>query len=104
MGQGANQAIEDAIVLADCLDRHDTYTTAYEEYYNKRFPRTKRIVQFAGMMYKMYHSENWFMKQAMEVLLGSMVKGGLILNQLEKEIIEECPVSVDKILNNQPAA
>ena len=58
VGQGANQAIEDAIYLADCLERHNTYTEAYQDYYNKRFPRTKRVVQVAGLMHKLYHSQN----------------------------------------------
>jgi salicylate hydroxylase len=92
VGQGANQAIEDAIVLADCLARHEDYTGAYKDFYDRRFPRTKRIVQFSGLMHKLYHSENWFMQTALDFLLASMVKGGAIFKQLEKEIIDECPV------------
>lgn len=92
VGQGANQAIEDAVYLADCLDRHDTYKEAYREYYDKRFPRTKRIVQMAGLMHKLYHSESWFMHKALDVLISSVMKGGLVLRQLEREIVDECPV------------
>ena len=92
VGQGANQAIEDAVYLADCLDRHDTYEEAYKDYYDKRFPRTKRIVQMAGIMHQLYHSKSWFMQKALDILLGSVMKGGVMLKQLEREIIEECPV------------
>lgn len=92
VGQGANQAIEDSIVLADCLDRHATHKEAYQDYYDKRFARTSRIVEMAGWMHKLYHSENWFMRKALDVLLGSVMKGGLVLKQFEREIIEECPV------------
>ena len=99
IGQGANQAIEDAIYLADCLERHNTHTEAYQDYYDKRFPRTKRIVQMAGWMHKMYHSESWFMHKALDVLISSAMKGGLVLKQFEREIIEECPVHPDNILS-----
>ncbi|KAL7528813.1 hypothetical protein ACHAXR_002650 [Thalassiosira sp. AJA248-18] len=91
-GQGANQAIEDAIVLADCLDRNKDHISAYQEYYDQRFPRTKRIVQFASIMHRLYHSEYWFMHKALDILLKSMLRGGAIFSQLEKEIINECPI------------
>jgi salicylate hydroxylase len=48
VGQGANQAIEDAVYLAACLDKQNDYNAAYEDFYRKRFPRTKRVVQMAG--------------------------------------------------------
>jgi salicylate hydroxylase len=100
VGQGANQAIEDAIYLASCLDRHDSYEQAYQDYYDKRFPRTKRIVQIAGIMHKLYHSESWFMHKALDVLLRSAMNGGVVLKQLEKEIIEECPVKYEQVLKD----
>lgn len=92
VGQGANQAIEDAIFLADCLGRHQTYTEAYKEYYDKRFPRTKKVVQFAGFMHKLYHSENWFVRKALDFLLENAIRGGFVLKRVEQEIVEECPV------------
>ena len=92
VGQGANQAIEDSIYLADCLNRHDNFNDACQDYYDKRFPRTKRVVQLAGVMHKMYHSENWFVEKALDFLLGNAIKGGFLLKQIEQEIINQCPV------------
>lgn len=92
VGQGANQAIEDAITLANCLEHHKTYEEAYQEYYGKRFPRTKRIVQIAGIMDKLYHSENWFIQQVKELFMKSLIMGGPMFKKLENEILEECPV------------
>lgn len=38
VGQGANQeAIEDAIVLAESLEKHEDYAKAYQEYYDRAF-------------------------------------------------------------------
>ena len=98
VGQGANQAIEDSIYLADCLDKHDSYEDAYQDYYERRFPRTKRVVRMAGMMHKLYHSENWFMHKALDLLFGSIVRGGVVLKQFEREIIKDCPVSYEQVL------
>ena len=41
--QGANQAIEDAVVLADCLRQADDVPTALHRYEKLRSPRTSRI-------------------------------------------------------------
>ncbi len=46
LGQGAAQAIEDGVVLADTLKQHgDDYATAYEEYTERRYERCKLIVE-----------------------------------------------------------
>lgn len=45
MGQGACQAIEDAVVLADELAKNTTVTTAYANFENRRCNRTKYIVE-----------------------------------------------------------
>jgi len=99
VGQGANQAIEDSIYLADCLDKHDSYEDAYQDYYERRFPRTKRVVQLAGVMHKLYHSESWLMHKALDLFFDSVMRGGVVLKQLEREIINECPVSYEQVLS-----
>jgi 2-polyprenyl-6-methoxyphenol hydroxylase-like FAD-dependent oxidoreductase len=43
LGQGACQAIEDAVVLADCLSRTETVEFALREYEQRRFRRTAAI-------------------------------------------------------------
>lgn len=44
-GQGANQAIEDAIVLTQCLESFpEDHEKAFQQYYEKRFAGTKDVV------------------------------------------------------------
>ncbi|WP_129663003.1 FAD-dependent monooxygenase [Phytoactinopolyspora endophytica] len=45
MGQGANQALEDALTLAALLDEHGTVPEALTEYDRTRRPRTQKIAQ-----------------------------------------------------------
>jgi 2-polyprenyl-6-methoxyphenol hydroxylase-like FAD-dependent oxidoreductase len=44
MGQGACMAIEDAVVLANCIERHKHIEEAFSAYQIKRIGRTTRIV------------------------------------------------------------
>jgi 2-polyprenyl-6-methoxyphenol hydroxylase-like FAD-dependent oxidoreductase len=45
MGQGANQAIEEAVVLAACLKAENEVSAALHAYEARRLKRTTRIVQ-----------------------------------------------------------
>jgi 2-polyprenyl-6-methoxyphenol hydroxylase-like FAD-dependent oxidoreductase len=45
LGQGAAQAIEDGIVLADCLAKSDDYASAFTAYTERRYERCKLIVE-----------------------------------------------------------
>ncbi|GGF19222.1 FAD-dependent monooxygenase [Hymenobacter cavernae] len=45
LGQGAGQAVEDAAVLASCLQKHAELSAAFCEFERRRRPRTTRIVQ-----------------------------------------------------------
>ena len=45
LGQGAGMAIEDSIVLAEELARHDTPAAAFTAYRDRRFERCRYIVQ-----------------------------------------------------------
>lgn len=45
MGQGAAQAIEDGVVLAECLAEHDDYETAFSTYFARRFERCRRVIE-----------------------------------------------------------
>lgn len=92
VGQGANQAIEDAIVLSNCLASFPSHTAAFQEYYRLRYDRTRRIVNVATVMNKLYHSQNIFVQWFLEKLLTRVLKGGLAYKRLEKEIVDYCPV------------
>ncbi|MFE9921523.1 FAD-dependent monooxygenase [Streptomyces sp. NPDC005774] len=45
LGQGAAQAIEDGVVLAECLSAHTDHETALKAYSERRYERCKRIVE-----------------------------------------------------------
>jgi 2-polyprenyl-6-methoxyphenol hydroxylase-like FAD-dependent oxidoreductase len=44
LGQGACMALEDALVLANCLQRHDDVTTAFRRYEATRFSRVRNAI------------------------------------------------------------
>jgi len=104
VGQGANQAIEDAIVLSDCLQQHQPYqddngvvavddlSQAFQQYYDRRFTRTKRVVNMATMLNYLYHTQFPPARMFMHWLLTQVVSGGMVFKQIEKELLEECPV------------
>jgi len=45
LGQGAAQAIEDGVVLADALERHDDLESAFAEYTDRRLERCRLVVE-----------------------------------------------------------
>lgn len=53
IGQGANQAIEDAVVLARCLERNDGPAAGLREYENLRRPRATAYVKRSGLIAKL---------------------------------------------------
>ena len=58
MGQGANQAIESAWVLADCLAKEADYKTAFEAYQNIRQAKANQIVKMSWQIGQMAHLKN----------------------------------------------
>lgn len=46
----------------------------------------------AGTLDRLYHSNNVITLGVLDLLLTSIAKGGFVFKQLEKEIVEECPV------------
>jgi 2-polyprenyl-6-methoxyphenol hydroxylase-like FAD-dependent oxidoreductase len=50
LGQGACQALEDAVVLADALQQHPDIPTALRHYERLRIPRTRMVVQQSRMI------------------------------------------------------
>ena len=55
LAQGANMALEDAWVLAECLSKASTADAAFTAYQTRREPRVKRIVAAANANAKNYH-------------------------------------------------
>lgn len=58
MGQGACTALEDAYVIAKCMQEQSNFTKAFQQYESLRFPRTKTIVEQSLQSGKMGALEN----------------------------------------------
>lgn len=73
LGQGACQAIEDAVVLAVCLRKESTVEAALREYESLRIPRTSGIVRDSWRSGRILQldqptleaARNWFMGSRM---------------------------------------
>jgi salicylate hydroxylase len=55
LAQGAAMAIEDATVLAACLDRNPDVPAALRTYEASRLPRTRRVQRDASRNAAVYH-------------------------------------------------
>ncbi|WP_298485809.1 FAD-dependent monooxygenase [uncultured Maribacter sp.] len=82
MGQGACQAIEDAYVLTECLEKYDV-DKAFLEYQKIRLPKAHQIVKSSWMVGKMAHFSN-------PILIG-----------LRNLMLQVTPASVNKRQNEQ---
>ncbi len=102
-GQGANQAIEDAIVLANMIEeehknsshhhKHSmNYEAAFGNYFRKRFQRTKLVVDTSRQMGIIFHTENPVAAMGRDLLLTFLLRSGMVMKIAEKELFENCPV------------
>jgi 2-polyprenyl-6-methoxyphenol hydroxylase and related FAD-dependent oxidoreductases len=81
LGQGANQAIEDAIVLAHCLRRASDPVAAVRDYERRRIGRTAKIAKLSAFMTALSRWQRpWavaFRNRWLRLSLGSFVFKGL---------------------------
>ncbi len=68
LGQGACMAIEDAVVLANCLKKHSNVPDAFRSFQEKRLKRTHEIVKGSWRLGKMAQIENAFLSKARNLL------------------------------------
>jgi salicylate hydroxylase len=96
IGQGANLAIEDAIQLTLCLEKYNfEMEPAFEEYYKKRFNRTKRAADMARYLGLFYHSENPIIHSIRQRLIPWLMNSNMMIKMAEKELYENCPVPIE---------
>lgn len=96
VGQGANMAIEDALVLASSLEKHQfQMEPAFREYFQKRFQRTKRVVNMAKSMGEFFHSENRFVRKFRDRIIPWLINSDLMIRLAEKEMFEHCPIPLE---------
>jgi 2-polyprenyl-6-methoxyphenol hydroxylase-like FAD-dependent oxidoreductase len=82
LGQGACQAIEDAVILADCLRDVSDIPAALRVYESRRIPRTSRVVKAARSIGRMACWSNPLAVGFRDALLGSPLAGVMQANQL----------------------
>ncbi|NIG53082.1 FAD-dependent monooxygenase [Chitinophaga sp. Cy-1792] len=56
LGQGASQAIEDALMLSNCLAQTKNYTDAFHSYQEQRIARVRKVVEVS---WKLAQLTNW---------------------------------------------
>ncbi|USK49605.1 FAD-dependent monooxygenase [Bacillus sp. CMF12] len=73
LGQGGAQAIEDAIILSRCLEKHpENMQQAFRDYEKMRIPRTTQIVRGSRFMGRSMQLENPAAIQLRNLLLSTM--------------------------------
>lgn len=82
MGQGACQAIEDAVILADRIKNHSVMAEAFKEYEERRIKRVHMIVNRSWTMGKVGQLNNPLLA-GMRNLLFRSLPSGMMKTQLE---------------------
>ncbi len=84
LAQGANMALEDAWVLAECLAGHDTPEAAFAAFQAARAPRCARIVAASGANARAYHLHSpWREAAHLGLRVGGKLAPGLALGRLD---------------------
>lgn len=72
MGQGACQAIEDAVVLAQCLQQEPEMTLALKKYEKRRQARTAKVIQMSRTLGEVAHWRNPLLGKLRNTLFRAM--------------------------------
>lgn len=83
MGQGACQAIEDAVILAECLSEEKSVQEAFKTFEQKRMKRTRNIVNQSWNTGKIAQLENSYLSSVRNLLM-RMVPTSVTDKQLKK--------------------
>lgn len=82
MGQGACQAIEDGVILAQMLNKHATIKDALEAYQKVRIPHTRKVVLRSRSIGQMGQQTNPVIITVRNQLM-RLIPSGITLNQLD---------------------
>jgi 2-polyprenyl-6-methoxyphenol hydroxylase-like FAD-dependent oxidoreductase len=82
--------------LTLCLEKSNfQIEPAFQEYYKKRFERTKRVVNMARYMGLFFHSENPLVHSIRQHLITWLMGSDMMLKLVEKEFYDNCPVPLE---------
>lgn len=76
-GQGASMAIEDALVLAACLDQGGEPEIAFRRFYNLRHERTQTAIRVGRMGGSQKHAQNWLQLRIRDLILPLLIPLGV---------------------------
>jgi 2-polyprenyl-6-methoxyphenol hydroxylase-like FAD-dependent oxidoreductase len=68
-GQGASMAIEDALVLAACLDAEEGIKAAYARFFALRQARTQKVIQIGRAAGSQKHAQSWLALRIRDLIL-----------------------------------
>ncbi|KAG0255405.1 hypothetical protein BG011_005151 [Mortierella polycephala] len=73
-GQGAVNAMQDAVILANCLYEladatPKSVTTAFQDYYNQRYPHAKAVLKYSQFISNTMNGQNWRERALRHILL-----------------------------------
>jgi 2-polyprenyl-6-methoxyphenol hydroxylase-like FAD-dependent oxidoreductase len=74
MGQGACQAIEDAVVLAQCLQREPELAKALKQYEKRRKARTAKVIHMSRRLGQVAHWRHPLLGRIRNTLFRAMPK------------------------------
>jgi 2-polyprenyl-6-methoxyphenol hydroxylase-like FAD-dependent oxidoreductase len=91
LGQGACQAIEDAVVLADCIRRVQPVEAALREYERHRIPRTAMIVRISWQSGRILQLDGPALETLRNWFMGTLVGRHFALRMLQNLLTYRVP-------------
>ena len=91
LGQGACQALEDAVVLSDCLRRLQPVEAALREYERLRIPRTTAIVRNSWQSGRMLQLDSPGLEPIRNWFMGSSLAGRLSMRMFRELLNYQVP-------------
>jgi 2-polyprenyl-6-methoxyphenol hydroxylase-like FAD-dependent oxidoreductase len=95
LGQGAGQAVEDALVLCEALARSSSIDDALRAYERKRIPRTTRVVADSRELGRLAHwrhpAARWLRNQALRMIPPRAVEARLRRLLLTSDVLASPP-------------
>lgn len=91
LGQGACQALEDAVVLAHCLSRTQPAESALREYERLRIPRTTTVVQGSWQTGKLLQLDSPVLEWLRDAFMGSRLGTRMGLRMMENLVTYRVP-------------
>lgn len=82
MGQGAGQAIEDALTISKMFDLYDSFEDAATAYEQKRMPKTKKVTTLSRQIGSIAQWQNPFLAKARDVAF-PFIPSSLLLKRLK---------------------